>query len=37
VSGLEKFGLQGLPKVESARSRGFSFAREKDISLPQSA
>ncbi|KAK4449163.1 protein BOI2 [Podospora aff. communis PSN243] len=37
VSGLEKFGLQGLPQVESARSRGFSFAREKDISLPQSA
>jgi len=37
VSGLEKFGLAGLPKVESARSRGFSFAREKDISLPQSA
>ncbi|KAK0643061.1 hypothetical protein B0T16DRAFT_391655 [Cercophora newfieldiana] len=37
VSGLEKFGLQGLPQVESARSRGFSFAREKDITLPQSA
>jgi len=37
VSGLEKFGFQGIPQAESARSRGFSFAREKDTSLPQSA
>ncbi|KAK5657355.1 hypothetical protein OQA88_3420 [Cercophora sp. LCS_1] len=35
VSGLEKLGLQ---QVESARSRGFSFGPDKDISiLPQSA
>lgn len=34
VSGLEKLGLQ---QVESARSRGFSFGPEKNVSLPQSA
>ncbi|KAK3360171.1 hypothetical protein B0T25DRAFT_122737 [Lasiosphaeria hispida] len=34
VSGLEKLGLH---QVESARSRGFGFGPEKDLSLPQSA